>query len=85
MTLPVVRPILSRGARHYAYEVFPRRTYCPGGKGAGQTCHVERWNKTLHQQLGRFVRKMLSFSKCDRMHEAALRLFVHHYNLSPRT
>ena len=63
-------------------EVFPRRTHRSSGKGAGETCHVERWNCTLRQRLGRFVRKALSFSKCERMHETALRLFVHHYNLS---
>ena len=63
-------------------EVFPWRTHRLCGKGAGETCHVERWNDTLRQRLGRFVRKTLSFSKCDRMHEVALRLFVHHYNLS---
>ena len=63
-------------------EVFPRRTHRCTGKGAGETCHVERWNCTLRQRLGRFVRKTLSFSKCERMHETALRLFVHHYNLS---
>ena len=63
-------------------ETFPRRTHRSSGKGAGETCHVERWNGTLRQRLGRFVRKTLSFSKCERMHAAALRLFVHHYNLS---
>ena len=63
-------------------ETFPRRTHRSSGKGAGETCHVERWNCTLRQRLGRFVRKTLSFSKCDPMHEVALRLFVHHYNLS---
>ena len=63
-------------------EVFPRRTHRSCGKEAGETCHVERWNCTLRQRLGRFVRKTLSFSKCERMHEVALRLFVHHYNLS---
>ena len=63
-------------------EVFPRRTHRSSGKEAGETCHVERWNATLRQRLGRFVRKTLSFSKCERMHEVALRLFVHHYNLS---
>ena len=64
-------------------EVFPRRTHCCTGKGAGETCHVERWNNTLRQRLGRFVRKTLSFSKCERMHELALRLFVHQYNQQP--
>lgn len=63
-------------------ETFPRRTHRGTGKGAGETCYVERWNCTLRQRLGRFVRKTLSFSKCDRMHETTLRLFIHHYNLS---
>ena len=63
-------------------ETFPRRTHRSVGKGAGETCYVERWNCTLRQRLGRFVRKTLSFSKCERMHEVALRLFVHHYNIS---
>ena len=66
-------------------EVFPRRTHRSCGKGAGETCHVERWNCTLRQRLGRFVRKTLSFSKCDRMHELALRLFIHEYNQQPIT
>ncbi|MDQ3684708.1 MAG: IS1 family transposase, partial [Acidobacteriota bacterium] len=32
--------------------------------------------------LGRFVRKTLSFSKSEEMHELCLRLFLHHYNLA---
>ena len=63
-------------------EVFPRRTHRLCDKGKGETCHVERWNCTLRQRLGRFVRRTLSFSKCERMHQVAVRLFVHHYNLS---
>ena len=65
------------------HETFPRRTHRCTGKGAGETCHVERFNNTLRQRLGRFVRRTLSFSKCDRMHELALRLFIHHYNQQP--
>ena len=66
-----------------AYEAaFPQRTHRFCGKEAGETNHVERWNCTLRQRLGRFVRRTLSFSKCERMHDIALRLFVHHYNLS---
>jgi len=34
-------------------------------KKSGHTNPVERWNNTLRQRLGRFVRKSLSFSKCD--------------------
>ncbi len=63
-------------------EVFPKRTHRLCGKGEGETCYVERWNCTLRQRLGRFVRRTLSFSKCERMHQVAVRLFVHHYNLS---
>lgn len=51
------------------------------GKKTGQTAHVERWNNTLRQRLARFVRKTLSFSKSERMHELVLKLFVHRYNL----
>ncbi|MBK8183211.1 MAG: hypothetical protein IPK63_10105 [Candidatus Competibacteraceae bacterium] len=46
----------------------------------GSTNHVERFNNTLRQRLGRFVRKTLSFSKSVQMHEIAIRLFLHHYN-----
>lgn len=51
------------------------------GKETGQTAHVERWNNTLRQRLARFVRKTLSFSKSERMHELVLKLFIHRYNL----
>ncbi|MDT5269721.1 MAG: transposase, partial [Acidobacteriota bacterium] len=32
--------------------------------------------------LARFVRRTLSFSKSEKMHEACLRLFIHRYNCS---
>jgi insertion element IS1 protein InsB len=64
------------------HAVLPEAQHKTGGKGDGQTAHVERWNNTLRQRLGQFVRKTLSFSKCDRRHEARLRLFLHRYNLS---
>ena len=51
------------------------------GKETGQTTHVERWNNTLRQRLGRFVRRTLSFSKLDDYHDIALRLYLHEYNL----
>ena len=64
-------------------EVFPRRAHRLCDKSEGETCHVERWNNTLRQRLGGFVRRTLSFSKCDRMHELAVRLFVHEYTQQP--
>jgi IS1 family transposase/transposase-like protein len=64
-----------------AYDnVFEKNTST--GKNEGETCHVERWNNTLRQRLGRFVRKTLSFSKSDVFHSITLGLFVVAYNLS---
>lgn len=61
-------------------EVLPAGQHRATGKGAGQTCHIERFNGILRQRLARFVRRTLSFSKCDEMHEICLRLFLHQHN-----
>ena len=64
-----------------AYQkVIPSKNHTAVGKETGETAHVERWNNTLRQRLGRFVRKTLSFSKSDRMHEICLFLFLYRYN-----
>ena len=64
-----------------AYQlVIPPEQHTAAGKETGLTAHVERWNNTLRQRLGRFVRKSLSFSKSNTMHELCLRLFLHDYN-----
>ena len=64
-----------------AYQkVLPQEQHRAAGKGEGQTNHVERFNNVLRQRLARFVRKTLSFSKIDAMHENCLRLFLHEYN-----
>ncbi len=66
-----------------AYQlVIPSEHHTPAGKETGVTAHVERWNNTLRQRLGRFVRKSLSFSKSEQMHEIGLRMFLHRYNLA---
>jgi insertion element IS1 protein InsB len=66
-----------------AYQgVIPTEQHTAAGKETGLTAHVERWNNTLRQRLGRFVRKSLSFSKSDTMHEVCLRLFLYDYNRS---
>jgi len=62
--------------------VIPAGQHTAAGKETGLTAHVERWNNTLRQRLGRFVRKSLSFSKSEEMHEICLRLFLHRYNLA---
>ena len=64
-----------------AYQlVIPRDQHTAVGKESGETADVERWNNTHRQRLGRFVRKTLSFSKSDVMHEICLFLFLHRYN-----
>jgi insertion element IS1 protein InsB len=71
----VVRP------RQAYRAVIPSEQHVAVGKDSGKTNHVERWNNTLRQRVGQFVRKTLSFSKREDMHEARTRLFVHRYNL----
>ena len=63
-------------------QVLPDEHHTAVGKESGETAHVERWNNTLRQRLARFVRKSLSFSKSEEMHEICLRLFLHRYNLA---
>lgn len=63
-------------------SVVPAEQHTAAGKETGLTAHVERWNNTLRQRLGRFVRKSLSFSKSEAMHDLCLRLFLHDYNRS---
>ena len=62
--------------------VLPSDRHTAVGKETGETAHVERWNNTLRQRLARFVRKSLSFSKSDQMHEICLGLFIRRYNLA---
>ena len=65
-----------------AYQmVIPSDQHEAVGKDSGLTNHVERWNNTLRQRLGQFVRRTMSFSKCWVLHVARLKLFVHRYNL----
>jgi insertion element IS1 protein InsB len=54
------------------------------GKETGETAHIERFNNTIRQRLARFVRKTLSFSKSQLMHDICLRLFLWRYNMDIR-
>lgn len=59
-----------------AYEnVLAGYSHLSVGKDSGLTNHVERWNCTLRQRICRFIRKTLSFSKSEYMHELYLKLF----------
>lgn len=84
-------PVAYQGCTSYsdfwaAYQqVWPEETHQAVGKETGQTAHVERWNNTLRQRLARFVRKTLSFSKSDVVHDLVLRFFIINYNLQCST
>ena len=54
-------------------------------KETGETAHVERWNNTLRQRIGRFVRKTLSFSKYKSHHHWFTHYFVVNYNMLFKT
>ena len=61
--------------------VLPEKTHRSVGKETGQTAHMERWNNTLRQRVGRFVRETLSFSKKDWWHDRVTHWFIVEYNL----
>jgi IS1 family transposase len=63
-----------------AYQaVVPPEQHCISER-QGKTNHIERFNNTMRQRLARLVRRTLSFSKINSMHEVAIKLFIHHYN-----
>ncbi len=66
---------------HAYAKVLRSETHQPVAKGSGQTNHVERFKNTLRQRLAQFVRKTLSFSKSDQMHQVVLTLFLYTYNI----
>jgi IS1 family transposase len=68
-----------------AYQaVLPSKRHRAVDKASGQTNHIERFNNTLRQRIGRLVRKSLAFSKKLANHLGAIWLFIHHYNASPK-
>ncbi len=64
--------------------VFPRNRHRAVGKETGLTNHIERFNNTMRQRVGRLVRKSLSFSKKLENHIGAIWNFIHLYNESVR-
>ncbi|PQV64301.1 Transposase, IS1 family [Abditibacterium utsteinense] len=61
-------------------KVLPQEQHQACGKEEGETNHVERFNLTLRQRIGRLTRKTLSFSKSVLMHLIVFRLFLVQYN-----
>jgi IS1 family transposase len=62
--------------------VFSSGTHQSVGKESGETAHMERWNNTLRQRLGRMARKTLSFSKKATWHDGVIHWFIISYNSS---
>jgi insertion element IS1 protein InsB len=66
-----------------AYQkVLPKETHHAVGKDSGQVSHMERWYCILRQRLARYVRKTLSFSKCDAFHHMVTKWFIVEHNLT---
>ncbi|ESS65864.1 IS1 transposase [Methyloglobulus morosus KoM1] len=63
-------------------SVFSAELHLSVGKETGETAHMERWNNTLRQRVGRRVRKTLSFSKDASWHDGVIYWFAVPYNSS---
>jgi len=63
---------------------IPEAQHVLCGKGDEMTCHVERSWCTVRRRCARFVRKTLSFSRCDLNHTGSLWLLIRHYHAYPR-
>lgn len=63
-------------------KVLNPKTHTSVPKQSGETSHIERFNNTLRQRLGKLVRKTLSFSKSDFMLDLTINTFIIDYNLS---
>ena len=49
--------------------------------GKDKTQRIERMNLKFRVHLKRLTRKTIAFSKSDEMHDAVIKLYVHHHNL----
>jgi len=63
-------------------NILPSKRHRAVGKESGGTAHIERFNNTLRQRCPAMVRKTLSFSKNEAMHEKRIRIFIDSYNKS---
>ncbi len=63
-------------------SAFSEAQHLSVGKEAGEAAHMERWNNTLRQRVGRMARKTLSFSKDASWHDGVIHWFVVSYNSS---
>lgn len=74
------RAVLYTDALESYAAVLPAARHRPSGKETGATAHIERLNNTLRQRCANLVRKTLSFSKDEALHQTRIRMFIDHYN-----
>jgi len=60
--------------------ILPSKRLHQVGKESGKTAHIERFNNTLRQRYANLVRRTLSFSKDNDLHQTRIRMFIDHYN-----
>ncbi len=60
--------------------ILPTKRHRKTQKGRGETNGIERFNNTLRQRCPNLVRKTLSFSKDEILHQTRIRIFIDHYN-----
>lgn len=81
-SLSSVCSLLYRLQRRHMSKCYPTSGIKLLARKLARLAIVERFNNTLRQQVGRLVRKTLSFSKKLSNHIGAIWYFVHHYNAS---
>ncbi len=62
--------------------VLPEETHRSVGKESGETAHMERWNNTLRQRIGRFVREDPLLLQEELVARSVTHWFIVEYNLS---
>ena len=62
-----------------SYNILPREQHFAINPS---TNHIERFNCRLRQRCSNLVRKTLSFSKSETMHQHRILNFINHYNKS---
>ena len=63
-------------------NILPSKRHRAVGKESGKTAHIERFNNMLCQRCPAMVRKKLSFSEDEAMHEKRIRIFTDSCNKS---
>jgi IS1 family transposase len=62
--------------------IVPSKRLHHGGKDTGETAPIERFNTTLRQRCVPLVRKTLSVSNDELLHQVRIRLFIDQDNLT---